>query len=209
MIKSLILGFMFFVVNKTNKWTFHNEEVLENATQSNSPVLICVWHGLFIFPLIYLKKNYIKTKIVSSTHKDSMILARILNHYGFELIKGSSSRGARNVIKIMMKLFKNSNTMVAITNDGPKGPPRIAKPGAINLAYKANAKIIFISGKSSSFWQLRTWDNFILPKPFANNHVYMKELTFEKFNAKKDSVDGFITNAMNSFQEQIDKNLTQ
>ena len=207
MIKSLILGFMFFIVNKTNKWNFHNQNVLKTADESNSPILICVWHGLFIFPLIYLKKNYIKTKIVSSTHKDSRALARILKYYGFNLIKGSSSRGAKNVIKVMMKLFQNSTSMIAITNDGPKGPPRIAKPGAINLAYKLNAKIIFISGKSSSYWKLKTWDNFILPKPFASNHVYMKELTFKDFDDRKESIDAFITKEMNGFQNQIDKNL--
>ena len=57
MLKSLILGFLFFIVDKTNKWTFHNEEVLKNASESDSPVLICLWHGFFIFPLVYLKKN--------------------------------------------------------------------------------------------------------------------------------------------------------
>ena len=165
MLKSLILGFMFFVINKTCKWVFHNEDILKSAYDSNSPVLICVWHGLFVFPLIYLKQNYIETKVISSTHKDSMVLARILKYYGFNLIKGSSSHGAINVIKEMLTLFKNPNSMIAITNDGPKGPSRVAKPGAINLAYKLNAKIIFISGRSSNFWRLKTWDNFIFPKP--------------------------------------------
>lgn len=207
MLKSLILGFLFFMVDKTNKWTFHDQEVLKSAYESDSPILICLWHGLFIFPLVYLKKNYPHTQVVSSTHKDSMILARILKYYGFNLIKGSSSKGATNVIKTIITLFKNPHTMIAITNDGPKGPPRIAKSGAINLAYKLNSKIIFISGKSSSFWTLKTWDNFLLPKPFASSHVYIKEVALKNFDHKNESIDKFITRKMNAFQNKIDKNL--
>ena len=60
---------MFFIVNKTNKWTFNNQEVLKNAHDSNLPVLICVWHGLFIFPLIYLKKIILKQKLFQALIK--------------------------------------------------------------------------------------------------------------------------------------------
>ena len=87
MIKSFFLWSVFFIVNKTCKWKFHGETTLNDAYKSDSPVLICLWHGLFIFPLIYLKKYYLNTKIISSTHKDSLVLAKILEYYGFTLIK--------------------------------------------------------------------------------------------------------------------------
>ena len=207
MLKSLILGFVFFLIDKTCTWVFHDEDVLKSAEESRSPVLICLWHGLCIFPLIYLKQFAKKIKVVSSTHKDSLVLAKILKYYGFSLIKGSSSRGATGVIKEMIKSFKNSNSIIAITNDGPKGPLRIAKPGAINLAYKLNAKIIFVSGRSSRFWNLKTWDHFIIPKPFSVNHIYVKNITFDSFNDDEVSIDQFITTKMNDLQNKIDNDL--
>ena len=207
MLKSLVLGVVFFVVDKTCKWVFHNKSVLEEAKESSSPTLICVWHGFFVFPLMCLKKTADKITVVSSSHNDSMVLAKILKYYGFTLIKGSSSQGATNVIKEMIKLFKSPYSMIAITNDGPKGPPRVAKRGAVNLAYKSNVKIIFISGRSSRFWKLKTWDHFIIPKPFSVNHVYIKNITFDNFNNQEQSLEQFITTKMNDLQNKIDANL--
>ena len=207
MLKPLILGFVFFVVNKTCKWVYHDKSVLEEARNSNSPILICMWHGFFVFPLMFLKQFANKIKVVSSTHNDSMVLAKNLKYYGFTLIKGSSSRGGTTVINKLIELFQTPHSMIAITNDGPKGPSRIAKPGAINLAYKLNAKIIFISGKSSHFWKLKTWDQFIIPKPFSVNNVYIKNISFDSFNDKEQSIDQFITTKMNDVQNKIDNNL--
>ena len=65
--------------------------IFDKLYKSDKPIIICIWHGFFIFPMFFLKKHYIQTKIVSSTHADSMILARVLNDYGFNLIKGFSN----------------------------------------------------------------------------------------------------------------------
>ena len=98
-IKSIILWIVFIFIEKTCSWKYHGEERLREMHSSNYPVLICLWHGYFIFPMIFLKRNYSFSKVVSSTHKDSMVLAAVLQKFGFSLIKGSSSRGAKNVLK--------------------------------------------------------------------------------------------------------------
>ncbi len=150
LIKYIILKFIFFIIQISTSWKYHGVERFNKLVVSNQPVLVCVWHGYFIFPMIFLKKYYKQTKIVSSTHPDSMVLAKVLNDYGFNLIKGSSTRGAKNVIREMMKNLRDTSSIIAITNDGPKGPARIAKGGAVSLAMKLNAKLVFISGKSDS-----------------------------------------------------------
>ena len=204
LLKSFILWFIFFVVEKTCKWTIHDKHVLESLRKSKEPVLICIWHGIFIFPFIYLKKMSSNIHVVSSSHRDSQVLARVLKHHGFRLIKGSSSQGGVRVMKNIITLFKKSDSMVVVTNDGPKGPPRVAKPGSLSLANKLNAKIIFISGKSSSFWNLKTWDQFVLPKPFSTNHIYSYEILLKNC-PESISLDEFVTNEMNMAQNKFDK----
>ena len=116
-IKYLILKFIFFIIEKTCSWKYHNIELFDKLYKSDKPIIICIWHGFFIFPMFFLRKHYIQTKVVSSTHADSMILARVLKDYGFNLIKGSSTRGAKNVIffenykQTIELLMKNINIL--------------------------------------------------------------------------------------------------
>ena len=153
--------------------------------------------------MIFLKREHSNTFVISSTHKDSLVLGKILQFYGFRLIKGSSTRGFRNVLKQMILQFKNAKSVVAITNDGPKGPARIAKEGALNLAHKMGAEILFITGKSSSFWTLRTWDSFVLPKPFAKNIIYIERIEVPH-DLEKQKVASYVSDKMNQIQNDID-----
>jgi len=202
-IKYIILKLTFFIIEKTSSWKYHGSDVFKKLYEAETPILVCVWHGFFIFPMNFLKKNYIETKVISSTHPDSMVLAKVLTDYGFSLIKGSSTRGAKNVIKKMMAALKSPNSIVAITNDGPKGPPRIAKGGAIRLAQKLNAKIVFITGKSNNYIKIKTWDNFIIPKLFSKNDVYINEIICPA-NKTQEELGNYITNRMNEIQDKID-----
>jgi len=204
--KSFILWFLFFVVDKTCSWKYSNTQILEQAMKSKSPTLICMWHGQFVFAMLYLKKFFPNTTVISSTHRDSMVLANVLKKYKFNLIKGSSTRGARSVLKNMILKYQNPKTLIAITNDGPKGPARIAKGGSVALAYKMNANILFMTGRTSRSWRLKTWDRFTLPKPFSKNHVYIEKIAMpDNINPKE--IGNFITKAMNQKENEIDKNI--
>ena len=203
-LKSFILWLLFFIVDKTCTWKHYNRDILKEAMNSKSPTLICMWHGQFIFAMLFLKKYYPNTTVISSTHRDSMVLATVLKKYKFNLIKGSSTRGARNVLREMIDKYKRAETLIAITNDGPKGPPRVAKEGSVALAYKMKANILFMTGRSSRYWKLKTWDSFILPKPFSTNHIYIESMAVPS-NIKQDEVGSFITKTMNQKENDIDK----
>jgi lysophospholipid acyltransferase (LPLAT)-like uncharacterized protein len=58
-----------------------------------------------------------------------------------------------------------------LTVDGPKGPARVVQPGAVRLARLTGAWILPISFSSS--WPLffRSWDRYLVPKPFSRNFV--------------------------------------
>ena len=202
LIKSLILWIVFIFIEKTCSWRYYGTENFKKLHASESAVLVCLWHGYFIFPMIYLKRFFPFAKVVSSTHRDSMVLAKVLQKFGFNLIKGSSTRGAKNVLKKMIKQYKNPQSITAITNDGPKGPPRVAKKGSILLAHKSNVKIVFITGKSSNFWSLKTWDSFKLPKPFSKNNIYINIIDVPN-NIKSKEVPLFVNSKMNKIQDEV------
>ena len=125
---------------------------------------MALWHGEML-PLLFYHRNR-QIAVLVSEHGDGEIIARILTAFGFRLVRGSSSRGAaRSLIAIDRELAAGFD--VGITPDGPRGPRHSVAPGALLAAHRANVSILPLAAKASAFWQLGSWDRFMIPKPFA------------------------------------------
>ena len=168
----LLLKLYLKTILLTCKWKSHNLNILKDAMTKDTPIMLSCWHKNLVFMTCFFKNWEKKLWVISSTHRDSEILGKILQSWGYRLIKGSSSRGWLSVLKKLITVFNTKKSIVAITNDGPKGPAKQAKPGALKVALKNNVRIIGMSGKADSFWRLNSWDKMILPKPFTTIHVY-------------------------------------
>ena len=107
-----------------------------------------------------------KGKVIISDHKDGEIIARVISFFGIGAIRGSSSKGA---VKALAQSFRElkSGTDVIITPDGPRGPYHSVADGAVVIAQKQNAPIQILNYEASKFWQLKSWDKMIIPKPFS------------------------------------------
>ena len=64
---------------------------------------------------------------------------------------------------------------VCLTPDGPRGPRYELQPGVIKLAESTGAPIVPIHVRFSSAWRLKTWDRFVIPKPFSRVEVTFAE----------------------------------
>lgn len=127
------------------------------------------WHGqLIVLPPVYRKVNPVpkKISIIVSEHLDGDIAASLAKKYKMDSIRGSSRKGA---IKALMQTIEalKKNEDVGITPDGPKGPLHSVSDGAVILAQKCNKPIIACGWSASSFWQLKSWDESRIPKPFS------------------------------------------
>ena len=107
-----------------------------------------------------------KGKVIISDHKDGEIIARVISFFGIGAIRGSSSKGA---VKALAQSFRElkSGTDVIITPDGPRGPYHSVADGAVVISQKQNAPIQILNYEASKFWQLKSWDKMIIPKPFT------------------------------------------
>ena len=160
----LILTFIY----KTNKFEVIGLEHFKKAQIKKRPIMLCVWHGRMLYPILYVAKNKIKTWAIASPHQDGYIMGQILKKWNVSIIKGSSNKQSKNVVNQMRDIFENDkHSIVAITNDGPKGPRHIAKENSLKIAQEYNAQIITITGDSTKKWVFNTWDKFYLPKPFG------------------------------------------
>ena len=153
----------FFFLNKVS---IKGEENFIRLIQSDEPVMVCVWHGRLLFPSWYIRLKTTNLYAVASRHSDAEIMSRILQHWGYGLIRGSTKKSGKAVVRKMDEIFKTGG-IVAVTNDGPKGPARIVKAGSTGIAIRNNVKIITITGSATKYWQMKSWDRFIFPKPFG------------------------------------------
>ena len=204
---SLILKCFLNAIFFTCKWRVHDLENLNRAILSDKPVLICSWHQRFLFVAKYFKNFSRSIWAISSTHQDSEIMAGILTSWKWKLIRGSSTRGWRNVIVQMKTLLKAGDSIIAITNDGPKGPANIAKKGSVSLAIKNQAHIIAISCSSTAFWKLQSWDKTYIPKPFSTIHVrFSAPLVYKskKFN-EVEAVNDYLNKGLDSLELLVEK----
>ena len=155
----------------TNKKRFHYPVKMDDEN-----FILAFWHGdLLMQPFNYrsFKKNG-TVKVIISEHSDGEIIRRTVEHLGIGSLSGSSTRGGAKALLGAIKAFK-SGVDIAITPDGPKGPAKSIADGIVMLAQKMDAKIICFGTKSSSFWQLNSWDSFVIPKPFGIIDLYTSE----------------------------------
>ena len=131
----------------------------------DGPVVFCFWHGrqagLFAHP------RPRPVAVLASLSRDGALQARILARLGFDVHRGSSSRGGAAGLKSLIGALRGGAD-AAFAVDGPRGPVGVAKPGAILAARAAGAAIVPIAVRASRRWVFaKAWDGYALPVPFA------------------------------------------
>ena len=141
-----------------------NETTVSRLRSAKQPIVFTLWHGQML-PLLWYHRNQ-GVAVLVSEHSDGEIIARILEWMGYSLVRGSTSRGAGRALIGLMRTLKEGRD-VAITPDGPRGPRHKFAPGAVVAANRADVPIVPTVAHVDRFWQLSSWDGFVIPKPFA------------------------------------------
>lgn len=155
----------------TSKKVFHHPKINEDDSH-----LVAFWHGeLLMQPFNYQKlKPNGKVSAMISEHKDGEAITKTVEYLGIHSVRGSSSRGAAKVLISAIKEIKGGDD-VAITPDGPRGPRHSVADGIVAISKKTNAKILIFNCKPTKFWQFKSWDKFIVPKPFGTIEFFIQD----------------------------------
>lgn len=139
------------------------------------PFITVTWHNrLLFFPVVFPRKVRKRTMAVISASRDGQYLADIVGLFGISTIRGSSSKkGFSALSEALQYLGKGYN--VSITPDGPRGPKYRMSNGPVILASRTGYPVLPIAVNSSSYWELRSWDRFRIPKPWAKLSLLMGE----------------------------------
>ncbi|MEY3002594.1 MAG: hypothetical protein RLZZ428_969, partial [Pseudomonadota bacterium] len=114
----------------------------------------------------YLHKKHPASAMISH-HFDGELIARVYQFLGINAIRGSGRRGAKEVFLKAFRLLKADEELL-MTPDGPKGPRHHMYDGAVALSLKGDIPVCIVSFTCDRYWQLNSWDKFVIPKPFAS-----------------------------------------
>jgi lysophospholipid acyltransferase (LPLAT)-like uncharacterized protein len=168
------------VLGSTYRYTVEGLEHLRAAEAIGRPIH-AFWHGRILPGTIWFKNRGIV--VITSENFDGEWIARIIQKFGYGTTRGSSSRGATRALLQMMREVRDKP--VAFTLDGPRGPARVAQPGAVWLSKATGQPVIPFHLEADRHWTLRSWDSTQVPKPRA--HVAL--VFAEPFVVPRETVD--------------------
>ena len=135
---------------------------------SGQRVIFALWHGELL-PLLWDHRDE-GIAVVISEHRDGEIIAQIAERLGYATVRGSTSRGGGRALIGLMRAVQAGHDG-AVTPDGPRGPAHVFAPGAAIAAQRTGAPLVMVRATASRAWRLKSWDRFLVPKPFAKVRV--------------------------------------
>lgn len=158
------------IIGRTIKFEVTGWDNHEQIFRDGHLPIYVFWHER-IFLTTYWWRNR-RIVVLTSKSFDGEYIARFIQRFGYGAVRGSSTRGGVGAVVEMVRLMRQGCT-TAFTIDGPKGPPRVAKMGAVLLAKKSGHPILPVTMALERRWIAPTWDSFQVPKPFSRATVFV------------------------------------
>jgi len=168
-----ILGYRIVgLLGSTLRWKTEGLEHYDAIVNSGKQPIMGFWHGRILPATYYFRRRGIV--VITSENFDGEWIAGIIERFGYGTARGSTSRGAK---KALLQLTRDlaAGKPAGFTLDGPRGPARVAQPGAVWLAKATGNPVLPFHLEADRAWTVNSWDRTQIPKPFATVSIAMGE----------------------------------
>lgn len=145
-------------------------EHLDRLAASDEPVIFAFWHNRMVICGEWIQRRMIRERrpvaLLTSLSRDGELAARMARMRGYQIIRGSTSRGGLGSLRRLYRAIR-AGSSAATAPDGPRGPAQAVQLGTLVLARLAGAPIVPMAYAASRAWRLRSWDRLVVPKPFS------------------------------------------
>ena len=149
---------------KSCRWTVRGAEPVQALRAAGRPLVWLIWHGkIFVAPFFFRNKGIMA---LVSPSKDGEVISRLMDGWGYKIVRGSGSHPMKAAWSEMIEELR-AGGQVIIVPDGPKGPARKFKLGAVKLAAETGAAMVPFSFSARRKKILRSWDRFEICFPFT------------------------------------------
>jgi lysophospholipid acyltransferase (LPLAT)-like uncharacterized protein len=160
------------LVYATAKWQY---EIAPGARPENLPgaAVFVTWHNQLAVN-IKLFAKYKNLSALASRHPDALLIAKVIENMGYDVIYGSSNRNPAEAVRGIMR-WLGQGKKVGITPDGPRGPVYKINSNITKIAYKMQCPIVPLSSACEKYIELNSWDKMIIPKIFSKITILISE----------------------------------
>lgn len=213
---SWLIYFYIKFVFHTARWTVEGFAPLQECMREGKPALFLFWHGrLAMIPNFSHRAERIHA--IVSRHGDGEVIARALQHFGLQLVRGSTDRaedvgnnkerGGRAALRDALRLL-HAGHILAVTPDGPRGPRMHLRRTVAALASKTGAPVFTLTFSTQSAHCFSTWDRFLLPFPFTRGVFLCSGPYYVPESATAEELENSgkaIENQLNSITQEADR----
>jgi len=178
---------LILLLGSSMRFRWVNDKFVREMASRGKNCIFCFWHNRFLLmPHVY---NHFRGKknicVMASMSRDGEFIADALKGLGYEVARGSSSRGGEGAVMEMCEMLSRGLD-AAVTPDGPRGPLYKVRPGVVMLSQMSGVPIIPASYDVRRKKRLNSWDRFIIPKPFSSAALVFGDPVYVPTNADDD-----------------------
>ena len=148
----------------TLRWRVEGMQHLDAVLAAGRQPVMAFWHARILHATFYFRRRGIV--VITSENFDGEWIARIIERFGYGTARGSTTRGGLKAMKQLVRDMQEGKP-AGFTVDGPRGPARVAQPGAVWLARETGNPVLPFHLEAARHWTLRSWDRTQIPKPFS------------------------------------------
>jgi len=173
------------LLGATLRWKTEGLEHLAAIRESGRQPVMAFWHGRILPATYFFRRRGIV--VITSENFDGEWIAGIIERFGYGTARGSTSRGGRRAL-LQLTREMAAGKAAGFTVDGPRGPARIAQPGAVWLAKATGNPVLPFHLEADRHWTMNSWDRTQIPKPWARVALVVGE----PFHVARDADDAGI-----------------
>lgn len=161
-------------LGKTMRWSIQGADFVDQLYAQGKRMIIAFWHDQqLMMPLAYRGEG---AKILISQHRDGELIYRIVKRFGFEAVRGSTTRGGGPAFRQLIRLGRSGSDLV-VTPDGPKGPRHVVQKGVIHLAQATGLPIMPLTFACSKKKPFRVGISSLYPSLFPKDASFGDRLS--------------------------------
>ena len=155
---------IFWLWAKSTRMTVLGEDEYLKLRKAGKPAVILIWHGKILFAFYFFRWRNMMPLV--SPSGDGEFVARLINGWGYKILRGSGSHFVKRAWLEMRKELEAGGELIIVA-DGPRGPDRKLKMGGVRLASETGAALVPFSFSADRKRILKSWDSFLIISPFS------------------------------------------
>ena len=177
----LVTTFTWFVRLTCRVTVVQGRDQIDISSARGGVMIPCGWHQRLLISGIFLAKTLpkgMRAGFLISPSREGEFISRVASNHGTSPVRGSPSHGGGTLAyKASLDAMENGISPMMF-GDGPRGPADVFKHGAAVLAQRSGQPMLPIGIAINRYWQIKSWDQTVIPKPFAHFTVALGDLWY-------------------------------